>query len=117
MHELTFFGLKGEIHKGSLYVAYGFDGSGRLNSIECYNPHFRTWKEVANFKCELSSPACAVLNGKMYITGGKNSKVRALIGVASSRCASPQTALCVASDCVFAAYLFAWCVTLHCNIG
>eukprot|EP00038_Savillea_parva_P006914 m.166650 g.166650 ORF g.166650 m.166650 type:complete len:547 (-) comp12721_c0_seq1:290-1930(-) len=78
IHELTFFGLKELIHKGSLYVAYGFDGSGRLNTIESYNPHFRTWKEVAQFKSELSSPACAVLNGKMYITGGKNSKNRAV---------------------------------------
>lgn len=78
IHELTFFGLKDIIHKGSLYVAYGFDGSGRLNSIESFNPHFRTWKVVADFKCELSSPACAVLNGKMYITGGKNSKNRAV---------------------------------------
>eukprot|EP00035_Acanthoeca_spectabilis_P021525 m.438722 g.438722 ORF g.438722 m.438722 type:complete len:535 (-) comp18277_c0_seq1:61-1665(-) len=78
VHELTFFGLKELIHKGSLYVAYGFDGSGRLNTIESFNPHLRTWKEVAQFKSELSSPACAVLNGKMYITGGKNSKNRAV---------------------------------------
>lgn len=60
------------------FYRYGFDGSGRLNTIESYNPHFRTWKEVAKFKSDLSSPACAVLNGKMYITGGKNSKNRAV---------------------------------------
>lgn len=78
LHELAFFGIKEHVHKGSLYVAYGFDGQGRLNTIEGYNAHFGTWKEVARFKCELSSPACAVLDGKMYITGGKNSRNRAV---------------------------------------
>ena len=34
LHELMFFGLKDEMIKGSIYVAYGFDGHGRLNTIE-----------------------------------------------------------------------------------
>jgi len=42
----------------------------------------RKWSEVAKFKIELSSPACAEMGGKMYITGGKNAKNRAVATVA-----------------------------------
>lgn len=82
LHELMFFGIKDEIVKGSIYVAYGFDGIGRLSTIECYNPMHRAWNKVAEFKFELSSPACAEMGGKMYITGGKNAKNRAVPTVA-----------------------------------
>jgi len=78
LSDLDFYGLRTQVHKGSIYVAYGFDGQSRLSSIECFNPLLRKWTTVANFKCELSSPACAILNGKMYITGGKNKQNRAV---------------------------------------
>ena len=81
LHELNFFGLKEYIVQGAIYVAAGFDGRDRLSSIEAYNPLHRKWSEVARFKVELSSPACAEMGGKMYITGGKNAKNHAVATV------------------------------------
>eukprot|EP00040_Diaphanoeca_grandis_P025313 m.140029 g.140029 ORF g.140029 m.140029 type:complete len:645 (+) comp30097_c0_seq2:138-2072(+) len=82
LHELAYFGLRDEVYKGAIYVAYGFDGASRLSTIECFSPLVKKWQKIAEFKCELSSPACAPMGGKMYITGGKNAKNRAVGTVA-----------------------------------
>eukprot|EP00041_Stephanoeca_diplocostata_P022955 m.556221 g.556221 ORF g.556221 m.556221 type:complete len:395 (+) comp22184_c0_seq38:1734-2918(+) len=88
IHELQFFGIQDAIHPGSIYVAYGYDGISRLNTIESYNLHTKEWSHVTEFKHLLSSPACAALNGKMYVTGGKNVKNHA---VATVSCFDPRT--------------------------
>lgn len=77
VHELEFFGIKKHLHKGSIYVANGFNGTGRLGTIEKYDLWTRRWRTVHELGTRMSSVAATAHNRKMYLAGGKTSLNRA----------------------------------------
>jgi hypothetical protein len=77
-HEANFYGLSKDMLGDLLYMAYGYDGSQRLDTIECYNPLTDVWKTVAKMPSPLSSPSCAALGDFLYMTGGKNNDNQAV---------------------------------------
>nr|CAD7453492.1 unnamed protein product [Timema tahoe] len=59
-----------------IYMIGGFDGNKHFNSVRCYNPISKEWKERAcmyNARCYVS---VCTLGGKIYALGGYNGRVR-----------------------------------------
>ena len=56
---------------GKLYTAGGFDGSSRLSSVECFDTATNTWEAVAPMSMARCGAAAGVLDGKLYVVGGK----------------------------------------------
>jgi len=54
---------------GHVYAIGGWDGSGRLDSVERYNPQLNTWTFIPSMKIALTSPAVVALKGMLYVTG------------------------------------------------
>ncbi|KAJ9583525.1 hypothetical protein L9F63_022143, partial [Diploptera punctata] len=59
-----------------IYMIGGFDGNEHFNTVRCYNPITREWKEQAcmyNSRCYVS---VCTLGGKIYALGGYNGRTR-----------------------------------------
>lgn len=56
---------------GFVYAVGGWEGSFRLHSVECYNPHTNSWQFTESFKMAVTSPAVVALDGLLYVTGRK----------------------------------------------
>ena len=54
---------------GCIYAVAGWEGSGRLDSVEQYNPTTNLWTFVARVKMAVTSPAVVSHNGLLYVTG------------------------------------------------
>jgi len=76
--ECNFYGLSQRMLGDLLFMAYGYDGTQRLNSIESYNPLLDKWTTCAKMNSRLSSPSCAALGDFLYMTGGKNNDNQAV---------------------------------------
>ncbi|XP_028398335.1 kelch-like protein 12 [Dendronephthya gigantea] len=59
-----------------LYAIGGYDGSGRLNSVECYDVTKQEWTPSASMVHRRGLAGAAVLNGKIYVAGGFDGSVR-----------------------------------------
>ena len=55
---------------GLLYAVGGWDGTRRLNSVECYDRKSNTWTNVACMAMAMTSPAVTAYNGRLYVCGG-----------------------------------------------
>uniref|UniRef100_A0A8C6UVL9 Kelch-like family member 5 n=1 Tax=Neogobius melanostomus TaxID=47308 RepID=A0A8C6UVL9_9GOBI len=55
---------------GRLYVVGGRDGLKTLNTVECYNPHSKTWSVMPPMSTHRHGLGVAVLEGPMYAVGG-----------------------------------------------
>uniref|UniRef100_A0A3Q2UGM4 Si:ch211-256e16.3 n=3 Tax=Fundulus heteroclitus TaxID=8078 RepID=A0A3Q2UGM4_FUNHE len=55
---------------GFVYAVGGWEGRGRLDSVECYNPHTNSWQFMPSVKMAVTSPAVVALDGLLYVTGG-----------------------------------------------
>ncbi|XP_023204149.1 kelch-like protein 20 isoform X1 [Xiphophorus maculatus] len=55
---------------GFVYAVGGWEGRGRLDSVECYNPHTNSWQFTPSVKMAVTSPAVVALDGLLYVTGG-----------------------------------------------
>nr|XP_014284323.1 kelch-like protein diablo isoform X2 [Halyomorpha halys] len=55
---------------GEIYAIGGWDGSGRLDSCERYDPTTNTWTMVSPMKTALTSPAVATQGCNLFVTGG-----------------------------------------------
>lgn len=53
-----------------LFFAGGYDGSQRLNSIECYDPSTKKWTSLSPMHTRRSAVGCATMDGKIYVVGG-----------------------------------------------
>lgn len=56
---------------GFVYAVGGWEGRGRLDSVECYNPHTNSWQFTPSVKMAVTSPAVVALDGLLYVTGRK----------------------------------------------
>lgn len=54
---------------GHVYAIGGWDGTGRLDSVERYDPQHNTWSFIPPMKIALTSPAVVALRGLLYVTG------------------------------------------------
>ena len=54
---------------GYIYAVGGWEGTGRLDSIERYDPPLNTWTYVAPMKMAVTSPAVVASDGYLYVTG------------------------------------------------
>ncbi len=54
---------------GYIYAVGGWEGTGRLDSIERYDPQLNTWSYVAPMKMAVTSPAVVACDGHLYVTG------------------------------------------------
>ena len=54
---------------GYIYAVGGWEGTGRLDSIERYDPQLNTWSCVAPMKMAVTSPAVVASDGHLYVTG------------------------------------------------
>lgn len=58
------------VAQNKLYVIGGYRRGDKLNTVQCYNPETKTWKNVSHLsKCQGDVKA-AVLNGNIYVAGG-----------------------------------------------
>lgn len=57
---------------GHVYAIGGWDGCGRLDSVERYNPQLNTWTFIPSMKIALTSPAVVAHRGILYVTGTLN---------------------------------------------
>lgn len=55
-----------------IYVIAGWDGSGVLNSVECFSPIENTWSTVASMPTKRYQFGVAVYNDLIYVVGGHN---------------------------------------------
>ncbi|XP_078096673.1 LOW QUALITY PROTEIN: kelch-like protein 24 [Mustelus asterias] len=55
---------------GFVFAVGGWEGSSRLDSVECYNPHTNTWHFLESMKMAVTSPAVVALHGLLYVAGG-----------------------------------------------
>ncbi|XP_064636107.1 kelch-like protein 3 isoform X2 [Lineus longissimus] len=55
---------------GKIYTLGGFDGQGRVKSVEQYCPFKNTWKFVANMNYAVSRLQACGFNGYLYVAGG-----------------------------------------------
>ncbi|XP_048465841.1 kelch-like protein 20 isoform X1 [Rhincodon typus] len=55
---------------GFVFAVGGWEGSSRLDSVECYNPHTNTWHFLESMKMAVTSPAVVALHGFLYVAGG-----------------------------------------------
>jgi N-acetylneuraminic acid mutarotase len=55
---------------GKIYSAFGFDGNEDVASLYAYDPTAGTWSQLASATDVREAPAMAVLDGKIYATGG-----------------------------------------------
>lgn len=58
------------VYNRLLYAIGGFDGSNRLNSVECYHPENDEWTMVSPMKCSRSGAGVANLGQYIYVVGG-----------------------------------------------
>ncbi|MEQ2199427.1 hypothetical protein XENOCAPTIV_027052, partial [Xenoophorus captivus] len=61
---------------GFVYAVGGWEGRGRLDSVECYNPHTNSWQFTPSVKMAVTSPAVVALDGLLYVTGVNHSVLR-----------------------------------------
>ncbi|CAB4000819.1 kelch 12 [Paramuricea clavata] len=59
-----------------LYAIGGYDGAGRLNSVECYDVITQEWTPSASMIHRRGLAGAAVLNGKIYVAGGSDGALR-----------------------------------------
>ncbi|XP_067859642.1 kelch-like protein diablo isoform X1 [Heptranchias perlo] len=55
---------------GFVFAVGGWEGSSRLDSVECYNPQTNTWHFLESMKMAVTSPAVVALHGLLYVAGG-----------------------------------------------
>ncbi|XP_051878526.1 kelch-like protein 20 [Pristis pectinata] len=55
---------------GYVFAVGGWEGTSRLDSIECYNPHTNAWRFLESMKIAVTSPAVVALQGLLYVAGG-----------------------------------------------
>ncbi len=60
-----------EVLDGKIYFVGGNNGSDR-NIAERYDPVTNTWETLASMSVARRGVACSVLNGKLYVIGGKD---------------------------------------------
>ncbi|XP_060091332.1 kelch-like protein 35 [Heteronotia binoei] len=56
--------------QGKIYAVGGYDGFGRLDSVECYDPFCNIWTAVTSLVQAVSSAAVASCLGRLYVIGG-----------------------------------------------
>ncbi|XP_039601369.1 kelch-like protein 35 [Polypterus senegalus] len=56
--------------QGKIYVVGGFDGNGRVASVECYNSFTNEWHPVAALLEAVSSAAVTTCHNKLFVIGG-----------------------------------------------
>ena len=54
---------------GYIYAVGGWEGTGRLDSIERYDPQLNIWSYVAPMKMAVTSPAVVASDGYLYVIG------------------------------------------------
>lgn len=59
-----------------IYVIGGFDGTEYFNSVRCFDPIQKTWKEVAPMYTQRCYVSVTVLDGFIYALGGYDGRVR-----------------------------------------
>ncbi|CAF94206.1 unnamed protein product, partial [Tetraodon nigroviridis] len=69
-HEWTEAAVWCSVLDGRLYVVGGRDGLKTLNTVECYNPHSKTWSVMPPMSTHRHGLGVAVLEGPMYAVGG-----------------------------------------------
>jgi N-acetylneuraminic acid mutarotase len=55
---------------GKIYSAFGYDGGGDESSLYVYDPDSGSWSPLSSATDTREKPAMAVLNGKIYASGG-----------------------------------------------
>ncbi|XP_007891830.1 kelch-like protein 3 [Callorhinchus milii] len=55
---------------GFVFAVGGWEGSSRLDSVECYSPHTNMWHFLKPIKMAITSPAVVALDGLLYVAGG-----------------------------------------------
>ena len=55
---------------GFIYAVGGWNGTSRLNSVECYNSRTNSWSDVTPMNVALASPAVTAYQGRLYVCGG-----------------------------------------------
>ncbi|XP_067881949.1 kelch-like protein 20 isoform X3 [Heterodontus francisci] len=55
---------------GFVFAVGGWEGSSRLDSVECYNLHTNTWHFLESMKMAVTSPAVVAFHGLLYVAGG-----------------------------------------------
>ncbi|XP_059834926.1 kelch-like protein 20 isoform X3 [Hypanus sabinus] len=55
---------------GYVFAVGGWEGTSRLDSIECYNPRTNSWRFLASMKIAVTSPAVVAFKGLLYVAGG-----------------------------------------------
>ncbi|XP_073532630.1 kelch-like protein 10 [Phyllobates terribilis] len=56
--------------KGYVYIIGGFDSVDYFNSVKCFNPVKKTWKEVAPMHSKRCYVSVTILDGNIYAMGG-----------------------------------------------
>ena len=54
---------------GYVYAVGGWEGAGRLDSVERYSQQNNQWSVVAPMKMAVTSPAVVAHDGFLYVTG------------------------------------------------
>ncbi|XP_074645907.1 kelch-like protein 10 [Tubulanus polymorphus] len=61
---------------GLIYIVGGFDGTSYFNSVRCFNPVMKAWKEAAPMYYQRCYVSTATMDGHIYACGGYDGRWR-----------------------------------------